>query len=96
MVSGINIRIPEEEELMTVNIDSSARSRARLHRLPGHSSSVHRDHGPRLKLTPEGRLRLARPLRAGSASPDDWGLAPPRSTSGGWLRLARCLRAAPS
>ena len=58
LLSGTNIRIPEEEELMTVNIDSFARSRARLHRLPGHSS-VQQDHGPRLKLTPEGWLCLA-------------------------------------
>ena len=72
---------------MTVNIDLSARSRARLHRLPGHSSSVHRDHGPRLKLTFEDGLRLARCLRADSVSPDPRGLAPPRPMSQGWLRL---------
>ena len=43
--------------------------------------------------TTEGWLRLARPLRADSASPDDWEQALPRSTSEGWLCLARCLRA---
>ena len=78
---------------MTVNVDSSARSRARLHCLLGHSSSVDRDNGPRLKLTPEGCLRLARRLRADTISPDPRGLALPRPTSEGRLRLARHPRA---
>jgi hypothetical protein len=69
-LSGTNIMVPEEEELMTVNIDSSTRSRARLHRMPDHSSSVHRDHGSCLKLMSGGWLRLARRLGTDSASPD--------------------------
>ena len=53
--------------------------------------------------TTEGWLRLARPLRAGSAtpdprgldstSPDVWGRTPPRPMSEGWLCLARPPRA---
>ena len=43
--------------------------------------------------TTKGWLRLARPLRAGSASLDPRGLAPPRPTSRGRLCLARCPRA---
>ena len=93
LLSGTNIRVPEEEELMTVNVDSSAQSRAQLHRLPGHSSSIHQDHGPRLKLTPKDWLCLARRLRAGFASPDVPGQAPPCPTSRAKLRRARRLRA---
>ena len=43
--------------------------------------------------TPLAELHLTRRLRADSISPDPRGLAPPRPTSGGWLRLIRRLRA---
>ena len=73
LLSGTNTRVPEEEELITINVDPSERSRARLHLLLG-SASVDTK-------------------AVGSISPDPRGRAPPRLTSAGWLRLARCLRA---
>ena len=41
-MSGTNTRVPEEEELMTINIDSSEQSRARLQlqSTPQHASSA--------------------------------------------------------
>ena len=38
LLSRTNTRVPEEEELMTSNIDSSERPRARLHCLPSFAS----------------------------------------------------------
>ncbi|XP_066367367.1 PHD finger protein ALFIN-LIKE 5 isoform X2 [Miscanthus floridulus] len=60
-------RIPEEEELMTINIDSSEQSRARLQLqpIPRRASSA----SPDLEA-------------AGSASSDPWVHAPPRPTPG--------------
>ena len=46
LLSGTNTRVPKEEELMTINIDSSARSRARLRLSPGSASFGHRGRGP--------------------------------------------------
>ena len=59
-MSRTNTRVPEEEELITINVDSSERSRARLHLLLSSASSDHRGHG----------LRLVRPPRVGSTSVD--------------------------
>ena len=77
---------------MVINIDSSEQSRARLQLQP--TLDVWAPPRP----TSEEGLRLARPLREGSASPDPeatgsaspdlWGQALPRPTLGFVLRLA--------
>jgi len=41
IVLGTNTRVPEEEELIIINVDSSEWSRARLHLLLGFTSSGH-------------------------------------------------------
>ena len=65
IVSGTNTRVPEEEKLMVINIDSTEQSRARLQLQP-----TPRCAGS-ASLDPEAAI---------SASPDLWGQAPPHPT----------------
>ena len=85
LLLGTNTRVPEEEELMTINIDSSEQSRARLQLQPTLGAQAP------LLSTSGSAFRLARPLGLRSASPDPWVRAPPRSTFEGWFHLARPL-----
>ena len=63
-LSGNNTRVPEEEELITVNIDTSEQSRAQL----------------QLQLTPRCGGSTSPDLWVGgSVSPDPSGAAPDRS-----------------
>ena len=90
-----------EEELITINIDSSEQSRARLWLQPTtrRASSTSPDLwgwtpprptsgvGLRLARHRGRRLHLAQPLRTSSASPDPWVYAPTPPASEGGLRL---------
>ena len=65
---GTNTRVPEEEGLMVINIDSSEQSRARLQLQPtprcaGSASPDLEDLEATISVSPD-------PLGAGSASPD--------------------------
>ena len=64
LLSRIDSMVPEEEELMTINIDSSEQSRARLQLQP--TPCVKASPHPTLGFA----LRLAQPDIAGSSSPD--------------------------
>ena len=61
-MSGTNTRVSEEEELITINIDSSEQSRAQLQLQPRTWALP--------RPTSGGGLHLARPLRASSTSVD--------------------------
>ena len=64
-VSGANTKVPEEEELMVINIDSSEQSRARLQLQPTPMPRAPPRPTPRLRALPRPTLgfalRLAQP-----------------------------------